>query len=137
MYNLASILESILDTLDVKKFKELLDLKAAASGMMTLNSSGAWRKTDKSGGKGGDMDIIPEVDDAGSSRGEIEGSESESEDLGVFDSDNIRAALRQMNYQVAYIAYGVCAPSVAWPPGLTATYSSHILLRLWTAQVEN
>ena len=113
MYNLASILESIIDKLDVKKFNDLVALKAAASGMMSLNSSGAWKKTDRSGGKkGGGMDSIPEEDDADSSRRKTEGSESEDEDLGVFDSDNIRAALRQMNYQVAYVAFGVCAPSI-------------------------
>jgi len=27
--------------------------------------------------------------------------------LGIFDSDNVRAALNQMNYQVAYIAFGL------------------------------
>ena len=119
MYNLASILESIIDKLDVKKFNDLVALKAAASGMMALNSSGAWKKTNRSEGKkGGGMDSIPE-EDADSSRrktegseSKTEGSESEDEDLGVFDSDNIRAALRQMNYQVAYVAFGVCAPSI-------------------------
>ena len=58
----------------------------------------------------------PENEDARSSGGETEDSEtedsetegSESEDLGIFDSDNIRAALRRMNYQVAYVAFGVC-----------------------------
>ena len=113
MYNLASILESILDKLDVMKFNDLLDLKAAASGMMALNSSGAWKKTGRSEGKkGGGMDSIPEEDDADSSWGKTGRSESEDEDLGVFDSDNIRAALRRMNYQVAYVAFGVCAPSI-------------------------
>ena len=104
MYNLASILESVLDTLDVKKFKELVALKAAASGMKSLKSSDVCNtgklRTDSRSSEG-------ETDDS-----ESEGSESESEDLGVFNSDNIRAALRQMNYQVAYVAFGVCMPSV-------------------------
>ena len=103
MYNLASILESVLDKLDVKKFNKLVALKAAASSMKSLKSSDVC-KTGKS---------RTEEEDSPSSKGETEDSESESDDLGVFNSDNIRAALRQMNYQVAYVAYGVCAPSVA------------------------
>jgi hypothetical protein len=46
-------------------------------------------------------------------QGEAQGSEPEDEDdLGVFGNDNIRAALSQMDYQVAYVAFGVCAPSI-------------------------
>ena len=133
MYNLKSMLYSMLDIIDVKKFDKLKTIKNIASAMKSLTTSGAWKKTNKSGSRGGRMDSIPEEDARGSGE-EAQGSEDENEDeddLGVFDNDNIRAALNQMNCRVAYIAYGVCAPSITWPSGPTAIlYSFHILLRL-------
>jgi hypothetical protein len=115
MYNLASILESILDNLDDTKCNELEAVKQDASGMKSFHTSGAWKKTNKPQSKGGRMDSIPEVEDA---HGSVEeGSEpvdedEDEDDLGVFGNDNICAALSKMNYQVAYVAYGVCAPSI-------------------------
>jgi hypothetical protein len=45
MYNLASMLESILDKLDIKKCNELEAIKQDASGMKSLPSSNVWKKT--------------------------------------------------------------------------------------------
>ena len=122
MYNLSSMLESILDKLDIKKFNELEAVKRAASDMDSLNSSGTWKETNKCRSRGGLLDSVPEEEGARGSGGEAQGSEpeDEEEDLGVFGSDNIRAALSQMNYQVAYVAYGVCAPIfyiISWTNG--------------------
>ena len=63
---------------------------------------------------GGRMDSIHEEDEAqGSRKGKgAQGSKpNDEDDFGVFDSDNIRAALGRMNYKVAYVAFNVCAPS--------------------------
>ena len=52
------------------------------------------------------MDSISEEEDARGSRYEDE----DEDDLGVFDDDIVRGALNLMNYQVAYVAFGVmCA----------------------------
>jgi hypothetical protein len=104
MYNLASMLESILDKIDVKKCNELAAIKQEASKIESL--CGAWKRTNKTWNKGGCMDSI-----LGS---EQELRSSDEDVLGVFDSDNVRAALNRMNYQVAYVAFGVCcAPSIS------------------------
>jgi hypothetical protein len=107
MYNLSSILKSIVDKLDINKCNELAAVKTDASGMISLNTSGAWDNTRQAESKGKGMDSIPEEP-------ERRGSEPEDpDDLGVFDDDDVREALNQMNYQVAYVAYGVCLPSIA------------------------
>jgi hypothetical protein len=114
MYNLASILKSVINELDDKKCRKLAALKAAALGMKSLHSGDAW-KTSKAGGKGRRMYTIPE-EGRGSEPQDEDGWSSEPEDeddLGVFDDHVICAALSQMNYQVAYVAYGVCVPSIA------------------------
>jgi hypothetical protein len=115
MYNLTSMLESIVNKLDKKRCHELVGLKQDASDMNSLHTNNSWNKTNKSRSKGGRMDSIPEEDGArGSGKGKgAHGSKpKDEEDFGVFDSDNIRAALSQMNYKVAYVAYNVCAPSI-------------------------
>ena len=101
MYNLASILKSILDQLDDKKCKELEALKRDSSGMTSFHTSGTW-KTNKAESSERRMGTIHE-----------EGQDSEpmdEDDLGVFGNNAISAALSQMNYQVAYVAHGVCVP---------------------------
>ena len=104
MYNLASILKSVVNELDAKRCSNLLALKQDASDMKSLHTSGAWKTEKAKGGKGGRMNTIPE---------EGRGSEPQDEDdLGVFGDDDICTALNQMNYQVAYVAYGVCVPSI-------------------------
>jgi hypothetical protein len=114
MYNLSSMLESILDSLDVKKCNELEAVKQDPLGIKTFHTSSAWKKTNKSESRGGRTDSIPEMDDARDSGEEGLGSEPEDEDdLGGFGNDNIRAALSKMNYQVAYVDYGACASSIA------------------------
>jgi hypothetical protein len=96
-----------------KKCNELVAVKQEALGMKIFHASGAWKKTNKSETRGGRTDSIPEVEDARDSGEEGLGSEPEDEgDLGVFGNDNIRSALSKMNYQVAYVAYGVCASSI-------------------------
>jgi hypothetical protein len=69
MYNLTSMLEFILDKLDVKKCNELEAVKEIASDMKSLHSGGIWKKTDKSRSRGGRMDTIPEEDAQGSGGG--------------------------------------------------------------------
>ena len=114
MYNLTSMLKSIVDKLDTKRCDELAALKQDASDMMSLHSTNAWDKTKQSWSMGGRMDSIHEEDEAqGSGKGKgAQGSKpNDEDDFGVFDSDNIRAALGRMNYKVAYVAFNVCAPS--------------------------
>lgn len=113
MYNLASILKSIIHELDDKKCIKLAALKQDTSGMKSLHTGDAW-KTGKAVDKKGRMDTIPEEGRSSEPQDEGgQGSEPVDEgDLGVFDDDAIRAALNPMNYQVAYVAYGVCAPSI-------------------------
>jgi hypothetical protein len=73
---------------------------------MSLHSSNTWNKTNKSGTRGRGKG-------AHGSKPKDENDDYDDEnDLGVFDSDNIRAALSQMNYKVAYVAFNVCAPSI-------------------------
>jgi len=59
MYNLASILKSMISELDGKQCMELEALKQDASGMKSLHTGGA-RKTHETDGKEGYMDTIPE-----------------------------------------------------------------------------
>jgi hypothetical protein len=81
--------------------------------MMSLHSSNAWNKTNKSGNMGRRLDSIHEEDETqGRGKGAHGLKPKDENDLGVFDSDNIRAALSQMNYKVAYVAFNVCAPSI-------------------------
>ena len=104
MYNLASILKLVINELDGDSCKCLVALKADASGMTSLHTGDAWKANKAEGSKRGRMDTIPE---------EGRGSEPQDEDdLGVFGDDDICTALNQMNYQVAYVAYGVCVPSI-------------------------
>ena len=97
MYNLASMLKCILDELDIKKCEELEAVKHDASDMKSFHSSSADNKTDKSGSMSGRMDSIHEEDETRGPRKGAQGSTNDEEDFGVFDSDNIRAALSQMN----------------------------------------
>jgi hypothetical protein len=99
MYNLASVLESILGQLDDSKRAELQAVKKQASGMMSLHSSGAWTK--KTVARTLDS-IVEESEDSGP-RAE--------DDLGVFGDDRVRAGLDKLNYKVAYVAFGVCSLS--------------------------
>ena len=104
MYNLTSILKSVVNKLDAKRCSNLLALKQDASDMKSLHTSGAWKTEKAKGGKGGRMNTIPE---------EGRGSEPQDENgLGVFDDPNIHAALNNMNYKIAHIAYQVCVPSI-------------------------
>lgn len=104
MYNLSSMLESILDELDIKKCNDLEAVKHYASDMISLHSDNAWKKTNKFGSMGGRLDSIHEEDETRGRRKGAHGSKPKDENnLGVFDSDNIRAALSQMNYKVAYV----------------------------------
>lgn len=100
MYNLASVLESILDQLDDSKRDELQAIKKKASGMKSLHSSGAWTKQTVAR----TLDsIVEEPEDSGP---------RDEDDLGVFGDDNVRADLDRMNYKVAYVAFGVCSFSI-------------------------
>jgi hypothetical protein len=62
MYNLASILKSIISELDDKGSMELAALKNEVSGMNSLHTARMTHKTDdkKTDDKGGPMDTIPE-----------------------------------------------------------------------------
>jgi hypothetical protein len=114
MYNLASILRSLINELDGAECMKLAALKKDATDMKSLHTGDAW-KTNKPEGKGRRMHTIHE-EGRGSEPQDEDGRSSEPEDkddLGVFDDHVIRAALNQMNYQVAYVAYGVCVPSIA------------------------
>jgi hypothetical protein len=111
MYNLASILKSIIGELDVERFVDLAALKQDASGMKSLHSA---KKTHQTGGKGGPMDTIPEEGQGSGPQGGVsQGPEPEKDgDLGVFSDNVIHAALDKFNYEVEDIACGVCVPSV-------------------------
>ena len=129
MYNLASMLESIIEKLDFKKCDELAAMKQVASDMQSFYSSDVWNKTKKTESeRRGRMDSIPEEEDARGSRYEDE----DEDDLGVFDNDIVRGALNLMDYQVAYVAFGVmCAfTSHSLLQLNDLIYSFHILLRL-------
>ena len=132
MYNLASILKSVISELDVEKCTNLVALKQDASGMKSLHTGGAWKTNKAESGKGGRMNTIPEEGRGSEPQDEDgQGSEPEDEDdLGVFGDRVIRAALHRMNYQVAYVVYGVCVPSITSPSRLTSVHSFRILLRL-------
>ena len=105
MYNLASILKSIVGELDVKRSVDLAALKQDASGMKSLHSA---RKTHQTDGKGGPMDTIPEEGQGSGPQGGV----SQGRDLGVFSDNVIHAALDKFNCEVEDIACGVCVPSV-------------------------
>jgi hypothetical protein len=100
MYNLASILKSVINELDVDRCKDLVALKHEASGMKSLHTGSAWQTGTAEGSKRGRMDTILE---------EGRGSERENEEeLGVFDDPVIHAALNKMNYKVGWVAPTVC-----------------------------
>jgi hypothetical protein len=126
MYNLASILKTVVNKLDVEKCQKLVALKREASDMKSFNTSGAWKTEKAKGGKGGRMNTIPEEgrgsepqdEDGQCSEPQDEGedgqrSEPRDEDsLGVFDDPVIHAVLNNMNYEISYIDYQVCVPSI-------------------------
>jgi hypothetical protein len=108
MYNLASILKSIIGELDDKRSTELAALKQDASGMRSLHTA---RKTHKTDGKGGPMDTIPE-ESRGSGPQDGDSQPEKDGDLGVFGDNVIHAVLDKLNYKIEGIAYEVCVPSV-------------------------
>lgn len=85
---------------DNNKRGELQAIKKKASAMMSLHSSGAW--TTQTVAQTLDS-IVEEPKDQGL---------RDEDDLGVFGDVNVRADLHQMNYEVAYIAFGVCSFSI-------------------------
>lgn len=101
MYNLATVLESFLNQLDVGKRNKLQDVKKMSSDMKSLHSSGAWTK----------QTTAQELESVAKESKDL--GPQDEDDLGVFDDDNVRADLDQMNYKVAYVVFGVCSFSVA------------------------
>ncbi|KDR73207.1 hypothetical protein GALMADRAFT_724722 [Galerina marginata CBS 339.88] len=99
MYNLASVLESMVGQLDTSKRDELQAIKKRAADLTSVHSSGAWMK--HNGTQTPDFDFDDEESD-----------EPDGDELGIFGDDTIRAGLARMNYQVAYVAYGVCSFSI-------------------------
>ena len=115
MYNLASILKSVVNELDGERCKNLVALKHEASGMKSLHTGGAWKANKAEGGKRGRMDTIPEEGRGSEGRGsepqdeDGQGPEPQDEEnFGVFGDVAILAALNNMNYKVAWIAPTVC-----------------------------
>ena len=126
MYNLASILKSVVNKLDVEKCQKLVSLKQTALNMKSFHTSGAWKTEKAKGGKGGHMNTIPE-EGRGSEPQDEDGQCSEPQDededgqrsepgdedgLGIFDDPVIHAVLNSMNYKISYIVYLVCVPSI-------------------------
>ena len=100
MYNLAPELEFVLTQLDEGKKDVLAAIKNEASKMKSLHSSGAWSKPSKG------QPLNPIAEESHNS-----GLQDE-DDLGAFSDDTVRDALDEMNYKVAYVAFGVCFPSI-------------------------
>jgi len=94
MYNLASVLETAADELDDSKRLELQTITTQARDIKSFYTSGAWEQD-----KSQTLESIPE-------------EPQDEDDLGVFGDDNVRAVLDELNYQVAYVAYGVRSPSI-------------------------
>ncbi|KIJ59603.1 hypothetical protein HYDPIDRAFT_33043 [Hydnomerulius pinastri MD-312] len=100
MYNLATELRVLAKDLDVKKKGGLTAVKAAASKVISLYSKVHPLKT----AGGTPMEAIQEDEDESESE---EDSEFEDEDdLGVFEAEDIQDILRQMNYEIEFVAFG-------------------------------
>ena len=100
MYNLVPELEFILSQLDKSKRDVLVAVKNEASKMKSLYSGGAWSKPNNG------QPLNPITEESHNSS-----LQNDEDDLGVFSDDTVRDALHEMNYKVAYVAFGVCSPS--------------------------
>ena len=99
MYNLVPEFESVLTQLDEGKRDILAAIKNEALKMRSLHSSGAWSRPSKAHSLN---TIAEEPHDSGL---------QDEDDLGVFADETVCDALDEMNYKVAYVAFGVCLHS--------------------------
>lgn len=102
MFNLADKLKSVFEQLDGSKRCQLLSIKNDALGITPFYLSGAWNKKTTSS----TVDSISEGEDSTEPWCE--------EDLGFFGSDDARALLHQMDYEAAYVVFGVCPLIIAY-----------------------
>ena len=95
MYNLATQITVMSRDLDGDKKKSLGKIQTAASKVLSLSST-----IDPRGTPGNTMDSIPERS-AGSA------GPQDEDDLGVFEAEDIQSVLRQINYTIEFIPWGV------------------------------
>ncbi|OAX31265.1 hypothetical protein K503DRAFT_787947 [Rhizopogon vinicolor AM-OR11-026] len=96
MYNLVALVEQMAANLDAAKKDNLLNVKMAASKVISLSSKATQRQPTLSA-----LAPIPEGN----------GDDETQDDLGVFGADDIQALLRRMNYKINFILFGVLAHS--------------------------
>lgn len=97
MHNLTTEVDDLARELDTTKAGTLADISKAASKITSLNSRKHPVKTMRS-------NLAAIAEDTVES---IEEMDNEDDDLGVFESDDIQAALRDMNYELSYVPFGV------------------------------
>jgi len=93
MYNLVALVEQMAANLDAAKKDNLLNVKMAASKVISLSSKATQRQPTLSA-----LAPIPEGN----------GDDETQDDLGVFGADDIQALLRRMNYKINFILFEVC-----------------------------
>ena len=98
MYNLTTQISSLSGDLDQGKKGSLREIHVAAGKVLSLNSTRHQTQTKTSGsttmntiGEGGAGTDDPQDED----------------DLGVFEAEDIQNVLRQMNYKIEFIPWGV------------------------------
>ena len=100
MYNLATEITSLSGDLDQLKQGSLKIINNIAVKVLSISSP--TRQTKIIGPAF--MESIPEESEQPS------GGERQEDDLGVFNSQDIQSILRQMNYEIEFIPFGVRVP---------------------------
>ena len=91
MYNLATQISALSGELDQDKKGSLRDIQATAGGVLSLSSAASGSTI---------MDSITQ-------RSARTDESQDEDDLGVFEAEDIQNILRQMNYKIEFIPWGV------------------------------
>jgi hypothetical protein len=98
MYNLAEELDDLAGKLDPKNEKRLGNIKDAAIRVISLRSQAQHNTTSRT-----------TLSSVSEERRETSGTQ---DDLGVFDADDIQYILKEMDYSISFIVFGVCTTAI-------------------------